>query len=172
MSGAERMPRTKPKRYIAKPVGEELLVYDLERHRAHCLSSPAAEVWRRCDGQARVDEVASNVGGFDVVRLAIDDLAAADLIEGETRERRPRRDVLRSVAMAGGLAAVPMVLTLLAPTAYAQSSGTGGGDPCATAPFPDTCACGDSTECASGCCSPDAVFTCVTDSPPGSFTCL
>jgi hypothetical protein len=35
---------------VTKEVARELLVYDLEWHRAHSLNTVAAAVWRRCDG--------------------------------------------------------------------------------------------------------------------------
>ncbi len=46
-----RMPRARKKELVLQELPDELLVYDLENQRAHCLNKTAALVWRHCDGK-------------------------------------------------------------------------------------------------------------------------
>src|SRR6266446_1771724 len=87
--GAER-PRLREDGLVVQELPEEVLVYDLARHKAHCLSPLAAAIWRACDGRTTVGEIARRVAGpagrrleAGVVRLTLDRLAKARLLEGE-----------------------------------------------------------------------------------------
>ena len=42
--------RNQDENLLSLPVGDELVVYDLERHKASCLNETAAQVWQWCDG--------------------------------------------------------------------------------------------------------------------------
>jgi Coenzyme PQQ synthesis protein D (PqqD) len=46
---------------VVKTVGGEVLVYDLERARAHSLNALAAAIWRGCDGRRPVAALAAAV---------------------------------------------------------------------------------------------------------------
>lgn len=109
---------------------EETVVYDLRTDQAHCLNRTAAAVWDSCDGTTTPAAIAAaleaHVGApvpVDVVGLALSDLERAGLLEasGEDRPKRlSRREVVRRTA---GLAiALPLVTTLLAPTAASAAS--------------------------------------------------
>ena len=57
---------------------DEVLVYDLERHQAHCLNRSAALVWRSLDGKSSPAQVARRLSAEvdaafteDIVRLAL-----------------------------------------------------------------------------------------------------
>src|SRR6266581_6415040 len=118
-------PRLREDGLVVQELPEEVLVYDLARHEAHCLSPLAAAIWRACDGRTTVGEIARRVPGptgrpleADVVRLTLDRLAKARLLEGEMAARprlshHSRRELLRKAAAIGGLS----VLSLSAPTA-------------------------------------------------------
>jgi hypothetical protein len=67
---------------------DELLVYDLRSHQAHCLNQTAAFVWKRYDGRTGVTELAAmlseNLGAAisdDVVWLALEQLEALTRLE-------------------------------------------------------------------------------------------
>src|SRR5882672_8722595 len=119
------MPRVRQDGLVVQELADEVLVYDLARHKAHCLSPLAAAIWRACDGRTTVGEIARRVPGpsgrrleADVVRLTLDRLAKARLFEGvmAAPPRLPqnsRRELLRRAAAIGGLS----VLSLSAPTA-------------------------------------------------------
>lgn len=109
---------------VIQEVPDEVLVYDLETNKAHCLNRSAAMIWRSCDGKNTVSEiaglVASQVGGKvteDFVWLAIDQLSENRLLEKEiavTFEGQSRREALKKIGMAT-MVAVPVIASLVAP---------------------------------------------------------
>ena len=137
------MPVARTDELVVEEFGEELLVYDLTRHKAHCLNRTAAFVWRRCDGRTTVAAVAAAVekdGAFEkeaaltkastlrlgdvAVRMALDRLAAAHLFSGRltmpaSEARLSRRDVMRA---AGISLLVPLVESIVAPRAAEAAS--------------------------------------------------
>jgi len=46
----EPLPQARSEDLVIQDIGDEVLVYDLTRHKAHCLNRTAALVWRKCDG--------------------------------------------------------------------------------------------------------------------------
>ena len=97
---------------------DEVLVYDLERHKAHCLNHTAALVWKLCDGQTCVSEMAGILGREmhtpnpeDFVWLALRKLGKACLLAEQTptpgaKGKLSRRgDAPAGVGGGGGLAA-------------------------------------------------------------------
>jgi hypothetical protein len=135
------LPRARDKGLVTCEVPGELLVYDLESHRAHCLNSAAALVWRQCDGRTRVSEITRLINGSsavpvndDVVWLALEQLALADLID--KRYNRPpssrltRRQLIKRTGIAAA-AAFPLVTSIISPTAVEAASCLPPGAPCA-----------------------------------------
>jgi len=112
---------------------DEMLVYDMRHHHIHHLNPVSREIWRLCDGTRTVAEIArqANVAGVvddAAVRLALTKLAAADLLEGELDRslkggRQSRRAFARRAAVAGAVA-VPVIVSITAPSAAAASSGS------------------------------------------------
>jgi hypothetical protein len=115
---------------VVQEVGDEVMVYDLRRHRAHCLNRTAAFIWSHCDGQTSVPQLAALVaqefGGQveeDAVWHGLDRLARADLLE---RRVTPPAGVALSRRRAariglGAVVALPAVMSLAAP-ASAQTT--------------------------------------------------
>ncbi len=103
-----------------------LLVYDLNRRRAHCLNATAAAVWQRCDGHTSVEaitrEVAAELGApvdAELVWQALTRLQQAKLLAGPLPARAAvtRREAARRVAAAGVLSGLlPVVHSILAAT--------------------------------------------------------
>ena len=103
----------------------EVLVYDLERHRAHCLNPAAAVVFKHCDGTRSVEDLAAllerELGAPahpDCVWLALDRLGKARLLRQRVSRpkeagRLSRRELVRRVGVA---ALLPAVTSLVAPT--------------------------------------------------------
>src|SRR5438309_1783566 len=101
---------------LVTEVTDELVVYDQMRDRAHSLNSTAALVWRHCDGQTAVADLAALVhrelglpADDDLVWLALDRLDKAHLLRASVE--RPsdsasvsRRSVIRKLGLAGGMA--------------------------------------------------------------------
>jgi hypothetical protein len=111
-------------------------VYDLERDRAHCLNRTAALVWQHCDGQTTVADLARllkdsiNLPADEgVVWMALERLGKANLLEERISPpggagRHTRRDVLRRLGLAAGLAILlPAVQSIVAPEAVQAASG-------------------------------------------------
>ena len=92
-------PRARRDRLLIREMGEEIVVYDLERHRAHALSRSATLVWRLCDGQKSIAELAAALEhelhsevDDEVVWLVLNRLAQAHLllpvVDAHLRNRR------------------------------------------------------------------------------------
>ncbi|MFY9554942.1 MAG: PqqD family protein [Blastocatellia bacterium] len=132
-------PRTVEKSLLTCEVADELLVYDLVRHKAHCLNSTAALVWRHCDGRSGVSEITRAVNHSsdralteDVVSVALEQLARARLIEDTyPRHARMTRRELIKTAGAAAAAGLPLVTSITAPTAVEAATCAGPGAPCA-----------------------------------------
>ena len=117
-------------------VGDETLVYDLARHRAHSLNAVARLVWQLCDGRTTADHMAIAVAettgapvDADVVWYALRRLNGAQLLAGPLRPYPitpavTRRDLIRRATAAGlGLMALPAIATIIAPsTLQAQAT--------------------------------------------------
>jgi hypothetical protein len=50
------LPFARTHQLIVQEVPDEVLVYDLDRHKAHCLNRTSAIVWKHCDGKTTVAE--------------------------------------------------------------------------------------------------------------------
>ena len=121
---------------VAEPIDDEVVVYDLQRDRAHRLNRTAALVWSHCDGQQTVGDLTGllqaeldPVADEDLVRLALDQLSAAHLLENSRprpadQVRTSRRQFVRKVGLVGTLSLLlPVVTSITAPTvAEAQTA--------------------------------------------------
>src|SRR5215813_3166025 len=54
-------PRARSEGLIVQRLAGELLIYDRERHQAHCLNSTAAWVFQHSDGRSSIDEIAARM---------------------------------------------------------------------------------------------------------------
>lgn len=146
-------PRARSEGLVVRELEEEVLVYDLERHRAVCLNGAAARVWRRCDGRTDAAGLARALGaetggpvGDEVVWLALEQLAREHLLCEAARrpssvERVTRRELIRRLGLAAA-ASLPLVTSIVAPTPAQAASPLGSGQPCTS-----------SAQCGSGVCS-------------------
>lgn len=136
-AGALR-PRARSAGLVVRELGGEVVLYDLERHRAHCLRETVAAVWRRCDGRTSVDAIAravtrergQPVGTRSVLAVArrmerarlLEEPLPRRLGARSPSRRQPasseRRTLLRGVVVTGGLA----VLSLAVPTPEAAAA--------------------------------------------------
>jgi hypothetical protein len=134
----------------------ELVVYDTAGHRAHCLNRAAAAVFRLADGTRGLDDLARLVApgaakteGRAVVRLALDRLGRAGLVEAApAAPSATRREVLRRAAL-GTAVLLPAVASIVAPTpAEAAATCTSS---CAGKPDGTPCSCFGADPCTSTC---------------------
>ncbi|MCK5651803.1 MAG: PqqD family protein [Gemmatimonadetes bacterium] len=122
-------PVARKKRLLVEEVEGETLVYDLRRHKAHCLNDIAAFVWERCDGSNTVEDLMrlaeTELGvtsSEEFIWLALDRLKESALLEQPVEDsdaephapRHSRREVLKSLAKVGVV--LPLVASIAVPT--------------------------------------------------------
>lgn len=126
------VPRGRKAGLIVKNLNDEVLVYDLERDKAHSLNSSAAFIWKKCNGRRTVGEVAEALSKeFKVpadeqtVWLALDQLSKFNLLEAKITRPAGMPQISRRQMMRIGAAAafaLPVIVSIVAPTtANAQS---------------------------------------------------
>jgi hypothetical protein len=133
---------------LVQELANEVLVYDQERDKAHCLNTTAAFVWKHCDGRTDVKQMTRLLEksletsvAEDVVWCALNQLEKDHLLTHKISwpigvERLSRRTLMRRIGV--GLVLLPVITTIVAPTALAGTSDciaqgsacTGGGLPC------------------------------------------
>jgi hypothetical protein len=105
---------------VVQEMPDEVLVYDLNSNKAHCLNQTAAKVWQACDGSQSISDIAAELGkgnNEDLVWLAIDQLSENDLLEAKVASKfkgQSRRDVIKKIGLAS-IIAVPVIASLVAP---------------------------------------------------------
>jgi hypothetical protein len=124
---------------LTEDVDGEVLVYDQDREIVCRLNGSAALVWRSCNGERTVDEIATTVaeelGEFvdeDLVLVALDNLVAHGLLlsgyepRAAAAARLSRRRFIGRVGVAGAAAAaIPVVHTMVVPTPASAASTQG-----------------------------------------------
>lgn len=126
-------PLARKEKLVIEQMTNEVLVYDLKSHKAHCLNLTSALIWQHCNGKnnvARIAQLASRdlqaTVSEDVVLLALNQLEKFHLLE-VTKEasfnlpKVSRRDVMKRAGVAS-LIAIPLVTSIVAPTALAAGS--------------------------------------------------
>lgn len=120
-------PTRRQRGLTVEAVDRELLVYDLEAHRAHCLNELAAAVWQHADGRTTVEAIAARLAADDgavdeiAVWRAVDALDRAGLFEVATSDDVPDL-ARRRLIQTGWAAAIPLVISMAIPSpASAQS---------------------------------------------------
>ena len=144
------LPRARQASLIIKEVDDETLVYDVEADRAHCLNTTAAQVWKSCDGKTSVKEIATQMSSTDgapvdesLVWLALDQLEKFKLLDEVPAKPAmlaglTRRQMVARLGIAA--AALPAIVSIVTPHAYAQVSLRPPGECCVS---PNDCTSGD-----------------------------
>lgn len=156
------LPRARTSELITRQVGAEMLVYDRDSRKAHCLNPTAALVWAYCDGQTTVAEMARLLSAEmktpvvdEFVWFALTQLRNSHLLQKPWPEpaktpRISRRSLVKHLGIAAAVT-VPLVTTIIAPTAVAAAT-------C----FPVSAACTANSDCCSNNCA---------DNGRGTFNC-
>lgn len=153
-STAEQIkPQARSEGLVIQELSDEVLIYDLERDKAHCLNQSAAIIWRHCDGKTSISQLAQIVAresgvpaDEELVWLALEQLSKAQLLPPVVKRdagKKPmtRREVIKRIGL-GAAAAIPVVTSIVAPMA-AQA---------ATLKAPGA-TCSSPAECSSGLCA-------------------
>ena len=151
---------------VVQELPDEVLVYDLKRHKAHCLNKTAAFIWQHCDGQTTAAEIATLLQqetgapvSEEIIWYALSGLGQANLLDKKLKPpvsgRVSRRDVLQKLGQ-GALLAIPVIASLSAP-AFGQAAST------VTAPnkIPNG-QCMNSPGCLGQCCTSNALLCTAT----------
>jgi hypothetical protein len=146
---------------LVEPVGEEIVVYDLDSKEAHCLKPFAAVVFTWADGTntiADIAELASHRLRRAVAEVEVNDAIAQleqrgllDPPVGDGDGLSRREAVQRLAAVAGAAAATPLIASVVAPTSAMAQTLIPTGNCCGSTTAGDNCA-GGNPSCASGHC--------------------
>jgi len=115
------IPKARSNDLLFEDVGSELVAYDTHNHKVHSLNPTAALVWKSCDGQKTMAQLAQTLAqelsipiNEDLVWATLAELDKADLLikSSSIEQRMTRRQSF------GWMAAtlLPAVVTLVAPT--------------------------------------------------------
>lgn len=165
MNNPQQKPTARKEGLVIQEMPEEILVFDMETNKAHCLNETAAFVWKACDGNRSVAEITRLFGretakpvDEDLIWLAIDQLNENRLLEQNVRanfDGPTRREAIRKIGLAA-VVALPIVSSLVAPTAALAVACSGTVISCGNCN--DCTACqlggGGTGKCCSGACIP------------------
>ena len=147
-------PRRVETNLIVRELDGETLVYNKRNHETHCLNQTSAALWQLCDGRMspaelteRLRQDAGSAVDADVVWLALQQLEKAHLLEqpvprADAPTRVSRRELAKRLRLAGSIALLPVVLSIVAPTAAHAGSG-----------LPSGSACSEAAQCANDACN-------------------
>src|SRR5205085_11547643 len=105
-----QVPVARKQGLVVQEMPEEVLIYDLDTNKAHCLNKTAAFVWKSCDGNKSVADITksfSNDFGSsvdeDFVWLAIEQLGDKNLLNESLQtsfKGQTRREVIKKIGFA------------------------------------------------------------------------
>ena len=139
------IPEARKEGLVVKELSGEVLVYDRDRNKAHCLNSTAALVWGYCDGKTSVAQIARAIEGEintavdeDVIWLGVEQLSKTHLLREsanvpECKIGLSRRELMKRIGLAAAVA-LPVVTSIIAPTAAQAANCISPGQPCTTGP--------------------------------------
>ena len=142
----QKMPHARRSGLIVKEADGEVLIYDLERNKAHCLNNTAARVWQYCDGETTLEAACSSLSrelgapcNQELVCYALKQFANDNLLEEKVElpafiiAGMNRRQMVRVLGL-GAIIAVPLVTTIVAPTPAQAATQFPPGSACCTGP--------------------------------------
>ena len=144
-SAAQR-PLARREGLLVEKLPDEVLIYDLDRKKAHCLNQAAALIWNNCDGRTSVSALARILEKHSekeiqegVVWHGLHQLHKASLIEStlilpDGKDRLSRRELVKRIGLA---VSIPAVVSIIAPQASAALSCAG--PACSGGPGQGTC---------------------------------
>ncbi len=172
MNNSQQRPVARKEGLVIQEMPDEVLVFDTETNKAHCLNETAAFVWKACNGTNSVADITQSFGNQsgkpvdeNLVWLAIDQLNENNLLAENLQANfngQSRREVIKKIGLAAVIA-LPIVSSLVAPTAAMAVTCSGANDqPCVGNGNPGRC-------CGGRCCEGQA--NPCTQNPGGQFRC-
>src|SRR5512144_2226435 len=152
--GKSTNPRSRTAGLVVQEFDGEVLIYDLQDHRALSLNETATRVLQACNCENSVEDIAQLVGDENIAWLALEQLKKERLLDApfENTQRfagMSRRDVVKKIGV-GALVALPLISGLVTPHAYAAGSACGTVTTCSCGNNGNTTTCGQQT-CSTGC---------------------
>jgi Coenzyme PQQ synthesis protein D (PqqD) len=155
-------PKARQEKLVVREFADELLVYDKERHEAHCLNRTAALVWKHCDGRTSVAEISRRMAKEMPGDTPVDErlvwyalnqfkrdhlleeleVPAGMLMNGGLN----RRQVMRVLGIS--IVALPLVTSMIAPTPAQAATCRAPGAACTTSSQCCTGLCQTNNTCA------------------------
>ncbi|MEP6820458.1 MAG: PqqD family protein [bacterium] len=153
-------PVARTKDLIVEETADEVLVYDLNTDKAHCLNRMSALIWKNCDGEKTEGDIAALLQheletpmSTQVVKLGLEELAGYGLLQEDLseppKEQVSRRRLIQQLGLTAAIA-LPLVMSITAPAAAGASSTT---DPCIANPRAEGCPCQSDADCDSANCN-------------------
>lgn len=157
------LPKTRDRDVLIQNAGQELLIYDLTIDKAFNLNETSKLVYLACDGITSIEDLKSKHRGLndEVILLAVTQLSRENLLSEKFETGISRRSLVMKAAYAG--AALPLVMTIIAPTAVRALSCAPGGSPCSVN-NPSAC-------CSRQCDGTGNTPVCVAACDPGGSPC-
>jgi len=154
------LPKARTQELVCQSVDDEVLVYDLKRHKAHCLNRTAHLVFQTCDGNKTVSEIKGMLTKQlgtpvpeEMVWMALDRLGRARLLEeapgAPSGANLTRREALQKLGLATVIA-LPIVTSIVAPASAQVGSCVASGQMCGAGTSP----------CCTGTCPGTGAMTC------------
>jgi hypothetical protein len=130
----QQLPVARKEGLLIEKLPDEVLVYDLDRKKAHCLNQTAALIWNHCDSETSVGDllrilqnqsakkVEENVVWYGLQQLNKSSLIEAGLKFPDDSVRFSRRELVKRIGVA---VSIPLVISIIAPKASAALSCAG-----------------------------------------------
>jgi hypothetical protein len=142
-------PRARQDGLLEETVGEELLLYDQKSHTAHCLSPIAACVWRHCDSEHDLTDLAQFAKvSENLIADVLHELREKGLLDTEPELMQSticdesRREAIGRIARYGAAAAAGSMIVSATAATPAMASSTSFTAVCVTG-FETCCLCAD-----------------------------
>jgi hypothetical protein len=139
----QKMPQARRSGLIIQEVDGEVLIYDQDTNKAHCLNQTAAKVWKYCDGETTLADACSSLSSDletpvdeKLVWYAVDQFSKDNLLVKEVElpafiiPGMNRRQMVRTLGLAA-IVAVPLVTSIVAPTPAQAATCKNSGQACA-----------------------------------------
>ena len=121
---------------VIEELDDEILIYDTERDKAHCLNAAAARIWKHCDGRRTVADIKHTFAAdmpIEAAREVVNDCVLrfnrAHLLEEGSLGFRgdavlSRRKLLRNIGIGAAATAIglPLITSIVAPPPAAAAS--------------------------------------------------
>ncbi len=150
-------PKSRQNDLVVQDLPDEVLIYDLRKHKAFCLNQTAAFVWQHADGETPVSQIAYLLRrklrtpvDESIVWFALEQLAKDGLLENKVAAPlvfagMNRRALITTLGKSAAVA-IPMIFAITAPTAAQTGSCRANGQNCT-----------DGDQCCSGFCNNGSV---------------